>query len=147
VAEAIAPFLNLTALSAMAAVGGGVGYLARVSNAGALASAALAVPTGLAAGYAVSALLRWLTRGTRALGEFDPRGTLATVLARIGESTTGEIRYIHDGAASVLPARSENGSAFDTGSEVVVLEVRDGIAWVGTPEQLISGLASTEPER
>jgi hypothetical protein len=124
------PLADVTSMSALASVGGGVGYLARQLGVGALPSLLFAVPSGLGAAYAVGGLVAWLQRGTRYAASFSPHGTVGTLLVRIAAGGTGELSYTHDGARRSLPAVSADGKAIDAGTEVVVLDVKNGIARV-----------------
>lgn len=132
-----APFLSPLAFSAMAAAGGGAGYLARLAGATPPVSLAWALPAGLVAGYGISGLIRWLHRGTRVLPPTDIRGTLATVLARTGPDRVGEILYTSRGSRTSLPARSRSAELLEPGVQVVVLDVQDGIALVARPGEFL----------
>lgn len=139
-----APFTNMLSLSAMAAVTGGVGYLARLSGAPEVQSLLWALPGGLTAGYGVSGLLAWLHRGTRVLPPTELRGTIATVLARTGPDLVGEVIYSADGRQASLPARTASGQSLEPGSEVVVLEIQDGIALVAPPDEVLAPAREAE---
>jgi hypothetical protein len=130
VGRLLLPFGNLTSLSALACVGGGVGFLARRMEVGPIGSAVAAASTGLAAAYAVGGLLGYLARSTAYAAPLETHGTVGTVLHRITEKGTGEVAYTHQGARATLPAVSANGRAIEAGIEVVVLDIRDGVAKV-----------------
>jgi hypothetical protein len=132
----INPLANLTAWAALACIGGAVGYLSRRAGVSAPTSLLYAVPAGLAAAFAVGGLVSALSRGTRYV-EPLPEGLVANVLARIGENTTGEVMYMHNGARHSLPARSVDGRPIEVGIEVIVLDVQDGIARVQTSAELL----------
>jgi hypothetical protein len=127
--RALAPLGNTVALAAFACVAGGVGFLARRHGAGAPASMLLAISSGLAAAYAFGALLGWLDRGTRFRSSLPP-SQLGRVIARIPAYGTGEISYVLDGARHSLPATAEARHAIEVGTDVVMLEVRAGVARV-----------------
>jgi hypothetical protein len=136
----IAPLANLTALSALGCVGGGVGLAVRHAGMSAATSVFWALPSGLAAAYSVAAFIGWLARGTRYASEFPLEGALGTVLARIGAGTTGEVLFDRPEARTTLPARSDSGSALEVGTEVIVLGVDRGIVRVAA----INGLLEKE---
>lgn len=134
----LVPFVNLSALAALACVGGGAGYLARRSGLTALDSVVIAAPAGLAAAYAIGGLMAWLQRGTRYSEAFNFAGTVATVLSRIAPGATGEVVFTRDGARRALAAVATDGRAIDAGTEVIVVEVERGIARV-TPSHEVFG--------
>jgi hypothetical protein len=129
-AKALLPLGNLTAFAALACAGGAAGFVARRAGASAAASLAASVPAGFAAAYAVGALTSWLARETRYAQPLHLGATLGKVVARVGSRVTGEIVYVQDGARHALAARSSTGSDIETGTEVVVLEVKSGVATV-----------------
>jgi hypothetical protein len=137
----INPLANLTAWAAMACIGGAVGYLSRRAGVSAPMSLAYSLPAGLVAAFAIGGLVSALSRGTRYV-EPLPEGLVATVLARVGEKTTGEVLYMHHGARHSLPARSVDGKPIETGTEVIVLDVQDGIARVQASAELLKGRES-----
>ena len=137
----ISPLANLTAWAALACIGGAVGYLARRAGVSAPMSLVYAAPAGLVAAFAIGGLVSALSRGTRYV-EPLPDGLVATVLARVGETTTGEVLYTHGGARHSLPARSADGKPIETGTEVIVLDVQDGIARVQASAELLKGRES-----
>ena len=137
----INPLANLTAWAALGCVGGAVGYLARRAGVGTGTSLLYAAPAGLVAAFAVGGLVSALSRGTRYV-EPLPEGLVASVLARIGEQSTGEVMYLHNGARHSLPARSADGRPIETGTEVIVLDVQDGIARVQASAELLKGRES-----
>src|SRR5262249_15377911 len=125
-----------TAWAALACIGGAVGYLARRSGTSAPMSILYAAPSGLAAALAVHGLVSALSRGTRYV-EPLPEGLVANVLARIGRKTTGEVMYMRNGARLSWPARSVDGRPIDIGTEVIVLDVQEGIARVQASAELL----------
>ena len=137
----VSPLANLTAWAALACIGGAVGYLARRAGVSAPTSLLYAAPAGLVAAFAVGGLVSALSRGTRYV-EPLPAGLVANVLARIGEQTTGEVMYLHNGARHSLPARSVDGRPIEAGIEVIVLDVQDGIARVQASAELLKGRES-----
>jgi hypothetical protein len=128
--RAILPLVNLSALAALACVGGGVGFLARRAGVSAPLSLAASVPSGLCAAYLVGGLLSWLKRGTRYVEPLKLEGTLATVLAPVSDTSTGEIMYLKNGTRCSLPARGRSSLLIEPGAEVIVVEVERGIAKV-----------------
>jgi hypothetical protein len=130
VARLLIPLVNLSALCALACVGGGVGYLMRRAGVAALPSLFGAVPAGLGAAYATAGLLGWLARGTRYAPTVEPTSVVGTVIAAISNRGTGEVVYQIGGARHTLPARSASGRAIPEGAEVIVLGIEEGIARV-----------------
>jgi len=57
-------------------------------------------------------------------------GVLGHVTSGIHEGGTGEIVYSQEGARHTCGARSEDGSAIERGTEVVVTRYEKGLAYV-----------------
>lgn len=125
-----APLADTSAWAAMLCVGGGLGYLLRVTGHSAPVSVAVALPAGLAAGYLLGAMVEMLAQDTRYAARAASAGTVCTVLSRIAASGTGQVMFVHAGAHRALPAMSASGEAIDRGTEVMVVEVQSGIARV-----------------
>jgi hypothetical protein len=113
---------------------GGIGYLLR-THSGLLAPLILLISTlgGLAGG----ALIFWFLASVllpheRALTaeETEITGVVGRVTGPLHPDGTGEIVYTQLGARRSVPARSEDGTSIDRGSEVVVLRYERGIAYV-----------------
>jgi len=133
----VSPLLNLSALSGLACVGGGVGLIARRAGAGPAISLIAAIPSGLAAAYLIGGLVQWLRRGTRYKQATALGGSLAKVLAPVSDSRLGEIMYDNDGARATLPARGTKEAVLAPGTEVVILDVKDGVARVAAAAELL----------
>jgi membrane protein implicated in regulation of membrane protease activity len=137
----VGPLLNLSSLAALSCVGGGAGLIARRAGAGAPLSFLVAVPSGLAAAYLIGSLIAWLKRESRFKEATQLGGSLATVLAPVSSEHLGEIMYTVEGARTTLAARSSSTTVLQPGTEVVILDVKDGIARVGAATELLG----TEP--
>ncbi|MEJ7731281.1 MAG: hypothetical protein WKG00_18960 [Polyangiaceae bacterium] len=133
-----APLGDTSAWAAMMCVGGGVGYLLRVTGHAAPVSMFVAIPAGLAAGYLLGAMVEMLADDTRYAAAPASTGTVCTVLQRIAASGTGEVMFVHAGANRALPATSANGEAIDPGTEVMVIEIERGIARVTPTSALVA---------
>jgi hypothetical protein len=129
------PFANISALSVLLCVGGGVGLVSRRAGLSSLPAAGAALGSGMTAALAVNALIGWIARGTRYA---VPRGaaSVGTVIARIGPGV-GEVAYTHQGARAALPARSADGRPIATGVEVAILDVENGVAKVVPTDELL----------
>lgn len=129
----LSPF-NLSTASAFLAWFGGAGYLlSRYSSLAALAVLALSGIAGLAGGAVVFVTLARLVfpRLTEMHPEdFQLPGTLAKVSSRIRPGGTGEIVYSLGDNRHVDGARSVGGDAIEPGTEVVIVRVERGIAYV-----------------
>ena len=66
----------------------------------------------------------------RASYDFDMTGTLGRISMPVREGGTGELIYSQQGTRRSCGARSEDGSAIDRGTEVVVMRYDKGIAYV-----------------
>lgn len=62
--------------------------------------------------------------------ETDVVGVLGKVTAAIRPGGTGEVLYVQLGARRAVPARGEDGEAFERGEEVYVVRYEKGVAWV-----------------
>lgn len=113
---------------------GGVGYLLR-THTGFLAPVVLLIST--ISGIAGGALIFWFLAAVllpreRALTaeETEIKGVVGRVTGPLHPDGTGEIIYTQLGARKSAPARSEDGTTIERGSEVVVLRYERGIAYV-----------------
>lgn len=136
-ASVVAPILNLSSLAAFSCIGGGAGLIARRAGAGAPLSLLIAIPSGLAAAYLIGGLIAWLRRESRFKEATQLGGMLATVLAPVSSEHLGEVMYLVDGARTTLPARGTKSTVLEPGTEVVILDVKDGIARVGAATELL----------
>jgi hypothetical protein len=113
---------------------GGVGYLLRTHSA---FVAPLVLLIATVSGLAGGALIFWFLAAVllpreRALTaeETEVTGVVGTVTGPVSPDRTGEIIYTQLGARRSVPARSEDGTTIERGSEVVVLRYERGIAYV-----------------
>ena len=122
---------------------GGAGYLLhRYSPLAGAIVGLLAVASGLLGALLLwAALFKLLLPHERVLKPEDTEmtGVVARVTDQIREAGgIGEILYTQTGARRATPARSEDGSAIERGTEVVVLRYERGIAYVRRWEDLAS---------
>jgi hypothetical protein len=129
----VSPFNGFT-LTAFLCWFGGVGYLLR-THSGLFAPVVLLIST--ISGIAGGAIIFWflasiLLPRERALTaeETEITGVVARVTGPLHPDGTGEIIYTQLGARRSAPARSEDGTTIERGSEVVVLRYERGIAYV-----------------
>ena len=129
----VSPFNGFT-ITAFLCWFGGVGYLLR-THSGFFAPFVLLLST--LSGIAGGALIFWFLAAVlmpreRALTaeETAITGVVGRVTGSLLPDRTGEIIYTQLGARKSSPARSEDGSAIERGSEVVVLRYERGIAYV-----------------
>jgi hypothetical protein len=129
----ISPF-NLSTLSAFLAWFGGAGYLLiRYSSfTAALVLGVAAVAGAVGGGIIFVALSRFVVPRLTEMRPEDYRvqGTLGRVSSSIGPGGTGEVVYALGGTQHVDGARSVSGEALERGTEVVILKLERGIAWV-----------------
>ena len=134
----ISPF-NFGTIAAFLAWFGGTGYLlTRWSPLVSLIALGLALVAGVAGGAVVFWFLAKLASHDENLdpADYDMMGVLGKVTSGIREGGTGEIVYSQEGSRRTCGARSEDGSAIDKGSEVVVSRYEKGIAYVERWEKL-----------
>lgn len=127
------PF-NLSTASAFLAWFGGAGYLlTRYSGMTALAVTTIATAAGVAGGAVVFLVLARLVmpRLTVMVPEhYEMRGVVARVSSPIRPDGTGEIIYTLAGTRHSDGARSASAELLEKGTEVVILRVEKGIAYV-----------------
>lgn len=112
---------------------GGTGYiLTRKSHLVAFVSLAIATASGLFAGWLVFRLMARLMKETGEMFDWDYRheGAIGTVSISIRPNGTGEVIFEQHGIRRSAGARSEDGTAIDKGSEVVISRYEKGIAYV-----------------
>lgn len=129
----LSPF-NLSTISAFLAWFGGAGYLlTRYSSFTAAAIMLTAGAAGLVGGGIIFVTLgRFILPRLSEMRPEDYRvqGTVARVTSGIAAGGTGEIVYTLGGTKHVDGARSTTGEALDRGTEVVIMKVERGIAYV-----------------
>jgi hypothetical protein len=133
VSNGVSPFNGFT-ITAFLCWFGGVGYLLR-THSGFFAPFVLLLST--LSGIGGGALIFWFLAAVllpreRALTAEDTEitGVVGRVTGSLLPDRTGEIIYTQLGARRSSPARSEDGSAIERGSEVVVLRYERGVAYV-----------------
>jgi hypothetical protein len=128
-AHGIAALLNASVIAGAACAGGAAGLIAGTLGAGAIASAAVAIATAFTGGAIVAKFFGWLQRASRYEEAAHPR--LATSLTDFSGERVGEVVWLcNNGVRRPLPARSDDGTKIERGTEVVVLAVERGIARV-----------------
>jgi hypothetical protein len=132
-ASGVSPFNGFT-ITAFLCWFGGVGYLLR-THSGFFAPFVLLLST--LSGIAGGALIFWFLAAVLAprervltAEETAITGVVGRVTGSLLPDRTGEIMYTQLGARRSSPARSEDGSTIERGSEVVVLRYERGIAYV-----------------
>jgi len=129
----ISPF-NLSTISAFLTWFGGAGYLLeRYSSFTGVLIVTLSTAAGIVGGGAIFlTLTRYVLPRLTEMRAEDYRlpGTVARVTSPIRAGGTGEIVYTLGGSRHADGARSVSGEALERGTEVVVLKVERGIAYV-----------------
>jgi hypothetical protein len=133
--RAPSPFFNLPAVAAFAVGFGAVGYpLSSRPVLPAWAIVLIAIGGGaLAITGMITLLAQWALRGRSASSNPDGheiQGQLAVVTRDITPSTDGEISYEYLGRREVVPARSLGVNAVQSGSDVVIDRIENGVAFV-----------------
>jgi len=127
-------WFNASTTMAFLAWFGGTGYiLARHSHLFALLSFALAIASGLFAGWVVFKFMLKLAHTNDAPMTSEDRrveGALGTISMPIRENGTGEIIFALGGARRCAGARSGDGKPIEKGAEVVIERYEKGIAYV-----------------
>ncbi len=127
-------WFNALTVMAFLAWFGGTGYiLTKKSHLVALLSFSIAIAAGLLAGWVIFRFMsRLLRNGTGEMNDWDYRheGSVGTVSITIRANGTGEVIFEQHGIRRSAGARSEDGSAIEKGSEVVISKYEKGIAYV-----------------
>ncbi|HEY2855561.1 MAG TPA: NfeD family protein [Gemmatimonadaceae bacterium] len=132
-ANHVSPF-SLSTLSAFLTWFGGAGYLlTRYSPLAALAVTLTALVFGVVGAAAFfSAIARYIVPRLTVLNpdDFRVQGAVARVTSTIQPGRIGEIVYTLGGTRHADGARSESGELIDRGTQVVILRLEKGIAYV-----------------
>jgi hypothetical protein len=126
-------WFNAFTMMAFLAWFGGTGYiLTRESHLVALVSLGIATAAGLFAAWVVFKVMARLMKETGEMFDWDYRheGAVGTVSIGIRPDATGEVIFEQHGIRRSAGARSEDGTAIEKGSEVVISRYEKGIAYV-----------------
>jgi len=133
VPSGVSPF-NPPTLAAFLAWFGGTGYLlSRYSAIWVGFSLMLASAVGLVGGAIVFFFLSKVLMSEQEFldpADYETVGVLGKLAVPIRQGGTGELIYSQAGTRRVCGARSEDGSAIEKGTEVVVTRYEKGIAYV-----------------
>jgi membrane protein implicated in regulation of membrane protease activity len=133
-------FFNFTSLTAFLAWFGGTGFLiTRFSSAWFALGLLLSIGAGLVgAGIVFLFLTRVLISPEENMdaADYEMVGVLGRTSLPIRVEGTGEIIYSQAGTRRTCGARSENGSAIEKGTEIVVTRYEKGIAFVRRWEEM-----------
>jgi membrane protein implicated in regulation of membrane protease activity len=145
----MSPF-NFVTLTAFLAWFGGTGFLiTRFSSIWFALGLLIAIGAGLfGAGVVFLFLTRVLISREENMdsADYEMVGVLGKISMPIRENGTGEIIYSQAGTRRTCGARSENGSAFKKGAEVVVTRYEKGIAEVRLWEEMNNEAISAQSE-
>ena len=125
--------LNFSTFTAFLAWFGGTGYLlTRYTSMWSLVGLAAAATMGIAGAWMVFTFLAKLVSRDRTLNpaDYDMVGVLGTVSSTVRSNGVGEIVFTQDGSRRSAPARSEDGTDIEKGTEVVVTRYERGVGYV-----------------
>ena len=132
-ADTVSP-VNFMTLMAFLAWFGGTGYLlTRYSRFWYLLALGISSVSGLAGASVVFLfLVKVLMRHESALdpADYELVGAVGTISSSICQGGTGEIIFEQEGVRRTSGARSEDGAALPSGTEVVITRYDQGIAYV-----------------
>jgi membrane protein implicated in regulation of membrane protease activity len=135
----VSPF-NFATMTAFLAWFGGTGFLiTRFSSIWFALGLLIALGAGLlGAGLVFLFLTRVLISREENMdaADYEMVGVLGRISMPIRENGTGEIIYSQAGTRRTCGARSENGSAFEKGAEIMVSRYEKGIAYVKRWEEV-----------
>jgi membrane protein implicated in regulation of membrane protease activity len=142
--------VNIGTVAAFLAWFGGTGYLVtHYYSIWFLLALAMATVSGLAgAAVLFFFLAKVLIRKEETMdpADYEMVGALGKLSSPIRASGTGEMIYLRAGARRAVSARSKEGIAIPTGTEVVVTHYESGIAYV-QPWENLAGLSGEKTER
>lgn len=127
--------LNTPTVAAFATVAGAVGYpLARYSPLGIALVSTIAAASGIAGAFGVFGLLAgWIVPSAARDVEdvrFALQGHFGRVTEEIDAHGSGRISYEQGGTRHLLPARALDGQQIESGVDVVIERIEDGVAHV-----------------
>lgn len=132
-ANPVSPF-SLSTLSAFLTWFGGAGYLlTRYSPLAAMAVTLMALVFGITGGVLFfMTIARYIVPRLTILNpdDFRVQGACARVTSTIRPGRIGEIVYTLGGTRHAEGARSESGESIERGTQVVILRMEKGLAWV-----------------
>lgn len=128
---------------------GGAGYLLHHAN---LLGATLVLLLSALSGVAGAALVFWFLAGvlmpherTLEAADTEITGIVGRLSSRVRKHGTGEMLYEQNGARRSAVVRSDDGSAIDRGTEVIVMRYAGGIAYVRRWDEFEHGLLTDRP--
>jgi len=146
-AAQVSPF-NLMTLTAFMAWFGGTGFLlTRFSSVWFFVGVLFATGVGVTGAAIVFLFMTKILMSTEEAmdpADYEMVGVLGRLSNPIREGGTGELIYSQAGTRRVCGARSDDGTAIDRGSEVVVTRYERGIAYVRSWEDM-TGEGSLPP--
>jgi membrane protein implicated in regulation of membrane protease activity len=92
--------------------------------------------SGFAGGSLVNRFLGLILTRERPLQATTLIGTIGRVTSPIREGGTGEIVFVINGTRKVSAARADSGAGIDKGTEVIIVRMEKGIAYVSTWDEL-----------
>jgi hypothetical protein len=135
------PVLNVSSLVAFLTWFGAAGFLLlRYGSWPVLGAAAVAVVAGLVGAFLIALFLGRLMAGERVMDArlYRLPGTLARVTVSIPSPGAGEIVFVKEGVRRSEAARSRTGRPIARGTQVVILDYRQGVADVQPFDELLA---------
>jgi hypothetical protein len=128
---------------------GGTGYLLHHAN---VLGAALVLVVSALSGLAGAGVVFWFLAGvlmpherTLQFCDTEITGVVGRLSSRIRKHGVGEMLYEQNGARRSAPVRSDDGSAMDRGTEVIVMRFANGVAYVRRWDEFEHGLLADRP--
>lgn len=136
--RSVTPVSFATVTTFLAWFGGAGLLLTEYSRVWIVTALGVAVLAGLVGAFLVFRFLQVLVERERHLdpADFEMSGVLAQVCSGIREGGTGEIIYSLQGSRHTCGARSEENMAIPKGTQVVVLRMDRGLAYVKPLEEV-----------
>jgi membrane protein implicated in regulation of membrane protease activity len=135
------PVLNLSSLVAFLTWFGAAGFLLlHFASWPLLGAVAVAIVAGLVGAFLIALFLGRLMAGERVMDARQYRlpGTLARVTISIPSTGAGEIVFVKGGVRRGEAARSRTGRPIARGTQVVILDYRQGVADVQPFDELLA---------
>lgn len=123
---------------------GGVGIMTTLNGLSALLGLIISLVIAYITTYLIYKLIvlpLFKAQNTSAASQKELIGLTAKVTSKIMENAFGQITYVNNGNTYSSPAKSIEGRAIGTGTEVVIISIENNIFYVATSEELLSDIS------
>jgi membrane protein implicated in regulation of membrane protease activity len=132
----MSPFNAASVTAFLAWFGGGGMVLHQLTVWSEAAIVAGSLGSGVLGGSLVNRFLGLILTRERPLQPTTLIGVIGHVTSRIREGGTGEVVFVINGTRKVSAARADSGAEIHKGTEVIIVRMEKGIAYVSTWDEL-----------